>query len=350
MRTTPPGSYPPKNRLLCAGTAVPLLEPGRRATTRRSESKSGSGRCSQWDEIRWVPYLDIGWVPFRQNQGSNQTKSCKMSQETIVEPLLRGVGSPTVSTVKKSASASATPRRASKVGKKPDAAEVKRGISFPDRVVETILEGVRLGRYVPGQKLIEADLTRSLGVSRGPIREALTRLAAEGIITLTRHRGAYIRALTREETYETLGVLDVLTGLMARLAAEAVKHFKSPEQVREISKSLVVYTAGELDGLEQIERRRHFYDTLAEIGGNLTLGQVMPTMQIHLLRLQMQPYQTAQGRRVQLAGYAEVARAVLAGNALAADNAMRKHIRRTRARYERIPDAAYSTAKNSVID
>jgi DNA-binding GntR family transcriptional regulator len=73
-------------------------------------------------------------------------------------------------------------------------------VSSPDRVVEAILDGIRSGRYVPGQKLIEADLTHDHQVSRGPVREALKRLGR--VITRMRHRGAYIRA-TRAEADQT---------------------------------------------------------------------------------------------------------------------------------------------------
>jgi DNA-binding GntR family transcriptional regulator len=237
------------------------------------------------------------------------------------------------------------PRTAGSTRKRRDTAAGTRSISSPDRIVESIVDGIRSGRYVPGQKLIEADLTDGLGVSRGPVREALKRLAAEGVVTLTLHRGAYLRVLTRAEVYETLVVLEVLTGLMARLAAETVNRGGHARQMREAFRWLAAYQAGEAGGMDQIKMRRHFYDALAEIGGNRQLGRIMPTMQIHLLRLQLQPYQTAEARRVQLRGYAEVADAVLAGNAQLAERAMRRHIRRTRARYEHIPDAAFARPK-----
>src|SRR5258708_20335204 len=76
--------------------------------------------------------------------------------------------------------------------------------SFPDIVVNAIIRGVHAGRLVPGQRLVEADLTRNLGVSRGPVREALKRLAAEGIVTLNRHRGAFVRAMPRHQLPDTL--------------------------------------------------------------------------------------------------------------------------------------------------
>src|ERR1700739_4452377 len=110
-----------------------------------------------------------------------------------------------------SAASSSVPRRST------------HGPSSPDQVVTAIKRGVLLGRFVPGQRLIEGDLTHNLRVSRGPVREALKRLSAEGIVSLTLHRGAYIRALHREEAKQILMVLEALTGLAANLAASRIE-------------------------------------------------------------------------------------------------------------------------------
>lgn len=217
-------------------------------------------------------------------------------------------------------------------------------MSTSDRVVEAIHDDIRAGRCVPGQKLIESQLSRDLGVSRGPVREGLKRLAAEGVVTLTRHRGAFVRALTREEADETLVVLEVLCGLMARIAAEAVGRSAHAERLEEALEQLGPYRDG-TSIPDALARRRHFYDTLARIGGNRQLARMMPLMQIHLFRLQIQPYLDAAARGEQLLSYAETTRAVLAGDPAAAERAMRRHIRRTRERYRRLPDAAFWTAE-----
>jgi DNA-binding GntR family transcriptional regulator len=214
-------------------------------------------------------------------------------------------------------------------------------ISSPDRVVESIVQGIRLGRYVPGQKLVEADLTRALRVSRAPVREAFKRLSAEGVVTITRHRGAYIRALTRTEVSESLIVLEVLTGLMAALAAEAVRKRTHPDRVCQGCESLKLY--GKPDGIDTIDKRTRFYDLLGSIGGNLQLSRIMPAIQIHLLRMQMQPYMAPADDLWHLRDYAEITAAVLAGNRRQAERAMRKHIRRARRRYARLPDEAFVT-------
>jgi DNA-binding GntR family transcriptional regulator len=178
-------------------------------------------------------------------------------------------------------------------------------------------------------------------VSRGPVREALKRLAAEGVVRLTRHRGAYISALSRIEANELLVVLEELTGLMARLAAQTVNAGGHAERIRQAFEWLDAYKTGRPSVNEFIEKRRHFYDTLMEVGENHQLHRILPTMQIHLLRLQTEPYLSPEAHALQLLEYAEITTAVLDGMPTQAERAMRKHIRRTRGRYEALPDEAF---------
>ena len=68
--------------------------------------------------------------------------------------------------------------------------------SSADRICDQIIEDILYGRLVPGQRLVEADLTTSFGVSRGPIREAFRRLDALGIVEGSTHRGVEIKNIT----------------------------------------------------------------------------------------------------------------------------------------------------------
>src|SRR3979490_2783979 len=73
-------------------------------------------------------------------------------------------------------------------------------------------------RIAPGSILQEVPLAESLGVSRGPIREALGTLAAEGLVTITPRRGAVVTALTKRDFLEAYQVREVLEALAVRLA------------------------------------------------------------------------------------------------------------------------------------
>ncbi|WP_411341204.1 GntR family transcriptional regulator [Sphingopyxis sp. J-6] len=215
------------------------------------------------------------------------------------------------------------------------------GVSSPDRLIDAIHRGILVGRYVPGQKLIEADLTQSLGISRGPVREALKRLSAEGVVELSRHRGAYIRSLTRREALDTLEILEVLTALIARLAANAIVSEQNADLVRDAFGWLERFKDPALENLAFTEQRSHFYDTLIRIGGNSQLQSVMPMMRVHLLRLQVESYFSPEDRRDRVDEYAAITDAVLAGDAARAQRAMYEHMMKMRQRIERLPEEAF---------
>ena len=89
-------------------------------------------------------------------------------------------------------------------------------------VLEHLRNGVIQGRYAPGQRLIEAALTRDLRVSRGPLREAFRRLSAEGLLESVPHRGALVRRLTLREMKELFQIRVQLETLAAQLADDAM--------------------------------------------------------------------------------------------------------------------------------
>ncbi len=216
--------------------------------------------------------------------------------------------------------------------------------SSPARVMTAITRGIENGRYVPGQRLIEADLTRELGVSRGPVREAFKRLAGEGVLTITRHRGAFIRAQTRAEVRDTLIVLESLTGLAAKLAARRIDEPGCREQVEQARERISQYeNTGETAAF--LAERRAFYDLLIAIGDNRELSRIMPQMQISLLRLQFQGYITRKQHENQYEELCAIADAVLAGDAKRAERATRLHLRRRRVSLIALPDEAYAAAE-----
>lgn len=226
----------------------------------------------------------------------------------------------------------------------PRAESGKERKSSPEIVVNAIVRGVQMGRLVPGQRLVEADLTRNLGVSRGPVREALKRLAAEGVVTLTRHRGAFVRALTRDETHDTLIVLEVLTGLVASLAAQSINKGSNRATLRAEHAKLMAFRE-QPDSIAFLNQRSAYYDCLIRMGANRELGRLMPLMQIHLLRLQFHSFVTTEQRVKQFEEYDAISRAVLAGNEKLAERLMRLHIRRTRIAWSRLPEEAFAPSR-----
>ncbi|HEV8132709.1 MAG TPA: GntR family transcriptional regulator [Acidobacteriota bacterium] len=92
--------------------------------------------------------------------------------------------------------------------------------TISDIVLERIREDILSGRLKPGEKINQNRLTKELGVSIIPLREAFKRLQAEGYINIIPHRGAYVGELSHDEIEDIYLVRAELEELAAALAAE----------------------------------------------------------------------------------------------------------------------------------
>jgi DNA-binding GntR family transcriptional regulator len=85
---------------------------------------------------------------------------------------------------------------------------------------QSLRQAIFSGRFRPGDRLLEGELAASLGISRTPIREAMQRLEAEGLLTAAPRRGLVVTELERDEIAALYAVREVLEGLAGRLAAQ----------------------------------------------------------------------------------------------------------------------------------
>jgi len=78
------------------------------------------------------------------------------------------------------------------------------------------------GQLIPGQRLLQEDLAEKLGISRTPIREALQRLANEGLVNISSYKGATVAKFSASEMIEVYSVRIALESYAASLAAKNV--------------------------------------------------------------------------------------------------------------------------------
>lgn len=90
--------------------------------------------------------------------------------------------------------------------------------TMPDLVFTTLRDEILSGRLRPGERLNSSQLAGLLGVSRMPVREAISRLTAVGLVENVPHRGAFVKQLSIEEVVETYYIRAALEGIAARLA------------------------------------------------------------------------------------------------------------------------------------
>jgi len=87
-------------------------------------------------------------------------------------------------------------------------------------IVHTLREKILAGELAPGQRLVEAQLAQWLGVSRTPLRYALSVLASEALLERSGARGFVVRRFSVRDVLNAIDVRGVLEGLAARMVAE----------------------------------------------------------------------------------------------------------------------------------
>jgi DNA-binding GntR family transcriptional regulator len=136
----------------------------------------------------------------------------------------------------------------------------KRHLAHSELVYREIRRAIVDGTLSPGARLVELELASTFHVSRTPVREALKRLAAEGLASADRARGMVVRAVDREEAEHIYVIRAALDGVAARLAAERI----TPAQ---ISKLRV------LTELMETSARDHRWDAIVQM--NITFHEVL---------------------------------------------------------------------------
>lgn len=98
--------------------------------------------------------------------------------------------------------------------------EVVNNLTLAERVLTKVQEDIVTGDIAPGTKISESALASKYGVSRGPLREAISRLESRGLIERAPNVGARVVSLSHQELIELYQIRENLEGLACRLAAE----------------------------------------------------------------------------------------------------------------------------------
>lgn len=163
--------------------------------------------------------------------------------------------------------------------------EVKMNEYLPlrDVVFHTLRQAILKGELKPGERLMEIQLAKKLGVSRTPIREAIRKLELEGLVLMIPRKGAEVAEITEKNLRDVLEVREALERLAVRLACEQI----TKAQVREVREAAEAFQDGLTSGnvTEIAEADEHFHDLINLATGNQKLIQIL-----HNLREQMYRY------------------------------------------------------------
>jgi DNA-binding GntR family transcriptional regulator len=95
-----------------------------------------------------------------------------------------------------------------------------------DAVAARLRESILRGRFAPGQRIVEVDLARELGISRGPVREALAVLEKDGIVVNVPRKGKYVLSFDAVRIGELYSLRKVLEAHAAERVIDSLTDAK----------------------------------------------------------------------------------------------------------------------------
>lgn len=177
-------------------------------------------------------------------------------------------------------------------------------------VYERLYLEILRNRLKPGDPLRQEDITERLGVSRTPVREAIQRLQAEGLVTFVPRKGAVVSSIPHKRIEE---IYDIRGRLEAFAAGLAIDHITS-EQEGKLKK--LVDEMERLDPDKDIEavleKNRAFHYIIYSAAGNETLVEMIGQLWKHIQRLRSFYLLTANGYKDSTAEHRMILDAILA--------------------------------------
>ncbi|GAB4526480.1 MAG: GntR family transcriptional regulator [Roseibium sp.] len=139
-----------------------------------------------------------------------------------------------------------------------------------ENAYERLKSEILRGELPPGFQAPEPDIASRLGMSRTPVREALIRLEADGLVDLVPRRGAKVLPIARKDICEIYHILSALEGLAARSAAARELRADGPGDVEALlDQADRALKAGDIDSWTVLDDRFHRW--LAASSGNCRL-------------------------------------------------------------------------------
>lgn len=213
--------------------------------------------------------------------------------------------------------------------------------------VKLLRDGIHSGRFVPGQRLIEADLVTEFGISRMRIREALRRLEAERLIEIQKNRGATVRRITRKEVADTLDVLRAIALAIAEKVTELAEQREVRGRVRQALDAARRFRI-QISQFDQarlyMNENARFWDVLIELCDNAVLADTRMRLETTLFRLVLEGARVSARKDRWIGRHEEILQTMLRGDKARVRRLVVESIEEVKAAILSLPDSAFLSA------
>ncbi|MEK8032515.1 GntR family transcriptional regulator [Ideonella sp. DXS29W] len=193
-----------------------------------------------------------------------------------------------------------------------------------ERVHEALLDEIAAGRLPPGERIIQEQLAKQLGVSRQPVQQALVLLRQQGVLREAPGRGLIVAALEPDEVQHMYEMRAVLEGLACRLAAERGAERAARQGPALVEAGRKAVASGQVGRMVAADLR--FHEFIYSLSANPLIGPTMATHWTTMQRLMGEVVTRDETPRDIWDQHEAILNAVATGDAAHAEALARQHI------------------------
>jgi DNA-binding GntR family transcriptional regulator len=198
--------------------------------------------------------------------------------------------------------------------------------TLSERVTTLVREAILQAEFRPGERINQDELAARFGISRMPIRDAVMRLAAEGLVEVLPHRGAFVTSLSPQSVRDIFGVRLLLEPEVVRQAARALPDAVIGELEAKLETTVADLRAGEYAGF--FANDVEFHETLVTFASNKVLSAALQGINNRVILLRRYASQKPGSHMVESLGeHGRILVAIRARDPEAAADLMCQHIR-----------------------
>lgn len=205
--------------------------------------------------------------------------------------------------------------------------EVTDKYSLRGRVFNKIREDILNGRYVHNEALKETQISRELGVSRTPVREAIRQLELEGLVTIIPNKGAVVSGINAKDIKDIYAIRSLIEGLSAKWAT----HNINDEQLEVLEE--IIYLSefhlqkGHIEQLFELDTK--FHEVLYQASQSKILKHVLSDFNDYVQRVRLASLSTEERAIKSIEEHKAIVEAIKAKDEDKVENLTNQHVKNT---------------------
>ena len=193
-----------------------------------------------------------------------------------------------------------------------------------DVVFNTLREAILKGELKPGERLMEIQLAKRLGVSRTPIREAIRKLELEGLVVMVPRKGAEVADITEKDLRDVLEVRKALEELVVQIACDRMTEEDFKELKKAHARFKTVIKKGDLKEVAEADVK--FHDIIYMSTNNQRLIQILNNLREQMYRYRIEYLKDTQMHAALVQEHESIVECLESGDKENASRIMRSHI------------------------